>query len=492
MKKLMLFTLLLGIFTSTVSCGGGDGVNNYTTTYAKKVSETTKSQINDSVETEQKEITEPATEVPEKLLNIQEARQFNNGVAWVKSDNGWNIVDTEGNIVKTFSDIYKTTDFIGGYSVATVMDELYYYDGYINPKNQIIVNVNGEIVFDVLKEGYDGLYSYDGIDIGSVVVMKNLDSFDKSGDYYLHYDLNTKTEKEIFHNYPKVSVNYVGNGFYTISDDYYDDEARKELFVFHNYINDNTISFDNEDIINDLSYDNWTTYKMNNFIFGFVKYSDSYDNKIFTFDLQNKQYNSLSINEHFTSKPLIKTCENMAVLGGWLGGIYACDLKTNQYIEFKPNCDYECDIQDYDNGYFFVTTENENRTEFFTVIDWNMNPLFTPKRYSDTTTFIKDYIVYNEENGTGTIMYIPDNAVIKEFPDSEIIYTDKSNLYVWVRNNDNTVECFDIKTGNQILKLDGAYDILTDFSDGLVAVNSTEMNEKSYINMSGEKLKITE
>ncbi|MDE6034753.1 MAG: hypothetical protein K2G36_02440 [Ruminococcus sp.] len=487
MKKLILFTLLLGIFTSTVSCGGGDGVNHYTTTSAKKASKTTKSTINDSVETE------PAPEVPEKLLNIQEARQFNNGVAWVKSDNGWNIVDTEGNIVKTFDANYAvTTDFIGGYSIITVGSNV----------NKIIVNTKGETVLDLSAQGYTELYNYDGLDMGSVVVNKKLDSFDKSGIYHFHYDLNTQTEKEML---PAIELYrspliYVGNGFYVISGKGATrKEYEQERFVFHNYFNDTTLSFLDdafEDGVDE--YHNYDVSRVGDFVVGHITalYRKSMTHtedveKCFTFDLVNNQSQQILTDGVCFDIPDDKIWNNGAYIDINYTHLFN-DFETGQFTEFKPNCDYRCDIQDYNNGYFFVTTENENRTEFFTVIDWNMNPLFTPKRYSDTTTFIKDYIVYNEENGAGTIMYIPDNAVIKEFPDSEVIYTDKSNLYVWVRNKDNTVECFDIKTGNQILKLDGAYDILTDFSDGLVAVNSTETNEKSYINMSGEKLKITE
>lgn len=124
-------------------------------------------------------------------MSIEEAGEFSSGVAWVKSEYYWNIIDTKGNIVKQFdSELKIVSNFKNGYSI-------------IAPSNDTelayarIVDHDGNIVFDTSENGYKRIVNYSGLGDGSIILEKNIDTFEKSGDFFYHLNLNTEEITEL-------------------------------------------------------------------------------------------------------------------------------------------------------------------------------------------------------------------------------------------------------------------------------------------------------
>lgn len=83
-----------------------------------------------------------------------------------------------------------------------------------------------------------------------------------------------------------------------------------------------------------------------------------------------------------------------------------------------------------------------------------------------------------------TTLLMLDNAAI--------CYTDNQNERIWTITNQNSTECYDIKSGNLLFKLDGAYEILSDYDSGYALIRETESNQYMYVNEKGESLKIVD
>lgn len=171
-------------------------------------------------------------------------------------------------------------------------------------------------------------------------------------------------------------------------------------------------------------------------------------------------------------------------------GIY--DVETQKFVEFVPQTNYNCDLVDYSNGYFLVTTKNENDTVFYTIIDWNMNPLFSPKRYKDTTTLLDDYLISDEDDGSVSITQISSMSIIKNISNSTVVYVDETSKYVWLNNSQETTECYNIETGDLLFSINVICNVYSDFNDGLALVENSTTGELMYVDVNGEQLKIVD
>ena len=455
--------------------------------------------------------TEPA------LMTIANARKFNSNVAWVNSGSKWCIVDTDGNVINSFPSSYTiATDFEGGFSLIDP-NATTYMSGRIETSNEAkIVNSLGEIVFDLQANGYSGLTNYDGLSEGSIIVKKNIDTFDKSGDFYYHYDLNTGVEKEICP-YEEESdkgykencgFEYMGDGFYIrtlwdgMNGTFY---QSREVLVFHNYISDEVLSFrESPEIVNTLNgnstFKDWDTWRIDGELITEV------NDRFFVINLKDRTCTPANIDYSMVDNTYGNYIAHTTEIGvghflcRW-GDIIQINYETenhyfdfvkNRYYHFEPNCDYECEIVDYRDGYFLVTTKNENNTAFFTILDENLNPLFSPKRYSDTTSLIKHYLLSNEEDNSVTVTNLQDMTTLLMLDNAAICYTDNQNERIWTITNQNSTECYDIKSGNLLFKLDGAYEILSDYDSGYALIRETESNQYMYVNEKGESLKIVD
>lgn len=468
--------------------------------------------------------TEPTTEP--LLMHIDDAREYSSGVAWVKSGTKWNIVDTSGTVKNSFSENYTiVTDFEGGFSIIDP-DATIYMNGRIETSAQaIVIDTNGDTVLDLQSAGYSGFKNYDGLAEGSIIVEKNIDTFEKSGDFFYHFDLNTGIEKEICADKEEsdkgykenCDFDYMGNGFYIRS--LWDGMSgtiyqSKEVLVFHNYISDEVLSFrDDPSIIETLDgntvFKSWDVYRVNE------KLICDINDRFFFIDLNKKSCTPAILDYSVIDIDYIDTEIDMHVdINGTdrdyvdIGnGYFLCrwgdlirinyetenhyfDFVKNKYHHFKPNCDYSCNIVDYKGDFFLVTTENENETIFYTVIDGNMNPLFSPKRYKDTTTLFDDYLISDEDDGSVSITRISSMSTIKNISNSTVIYVDEANKCVWINNNQETTECYSIETGELLFSISGICDIYSDFNDGLALIVNNTLGEIMYVDTTGEQLKI--
>ncbi len=444
------------------------------------------------------------TEPPKKMLNIIEAREFHEGLAWVKSDTHWNIVDTNGNIIKKFDDDCSiVTDFKGGYSIINPPTDGQWYEDAQSSCDIQIVNTNGEVILDFVDARYIGLENCAGLDEGSIIVKKNVDEFEKSGDYFFHYDLNTGIEKEICPFREEGESNsffYAGNGFYKRTlqrDSGGRNFIPEEVLVFHNYMDDTIVSFRDDPIVKEALGDNelesWSCYHVDDHIFTIVKSNDPdivpEINSCFIIDINNMTCRT---------NPAIKYCDYHFYLDETYGeGVEFSnqlfyDLEDDRYTFFEPNYDYEYTLQEYQNDLFWVFTENSNGTQFYTFLDWNMNPLFPPKKSVGRTTWCwdyarldSDYIVTEEEDGSISFLKVSTDSIIKNIPNSSIEYI--NGFYAWVQINGGNTECYDVETGELLLSLDGTYSVESDFCDGYALVRSDSLK---YMNINGETLKI--
>lgn len=448
--------------------------------------------------------TEPTTEP--LLMHIDDAREYSSGVAWVKSGTKWNIVDTSGTVKNSFSENYTiVTDFEGGFSIIDP-DATIYMNGRIETSAQaIVIDTNGDTVLDLQRAGYSGFKNYDGLAEGSVILEKNIDTFEKSGDFFFHYDLNNGVEKEICSLWEDHEINnfrYIDNGFYIrrlYGDISGENKLPNEILCFHNYSTGETLSLRDDPVIKDAlgtnsEYKDWSVFAINDRAICDV------NDRMFIINLQEKNCILATMDYESLGNIYLDTHTEIGFgtfLYNWGSLIrlnhYSSDyfdVVQNKYVNLIPNCDYECNLIDYSDGNFLVTTENENDTVFYTVVDWNMNPLFTPKRYKDTTTLLDDYLISDEDDGSVSITQISSMSTIKNISNSTVVYVDEMSKSVWINNNQETTECYSIETGELLFSISGICDIYSDFNDGLALIVNNTLGEIMYVDTTGEQLKI--
>lgn len=483
-------------------------------------------------------------------MKITEARDFHEGYAWVKSSNALCLIDKTGKIINTFPAKYSVCkDFCNGLSAIDTESHSKVLHDYVNPSdNAFVVNTSGETVFTISQEGfraYNGYAhdngesklrysSFDGLDSHSVIVDKNFDDFERSGNYLCHYNIDTKALTEITpYDYNGTSKNldigYLADGYYYMTADYgdWDNPIHDEILKFYNYNSKKTLSFRNNEAIEKVlgkkvyfhdweiqPYDNgkkaWACIRASSSKPEDPDESVKYVEKklLFDIDLINEtcDYIPLEIDDidTYSEQCMIPYCrmpdyiiplilsedQSMYVSPGIEGEIrHIYDFKIGETIDYLPEIDYQCYIKEYANRRFLSTTKNNNDTEFFTIITDN-KPLFTPKKYSEQTALIGDYVVFDSDEGV-QIMNLASNSVQSTISNSKLVYSDRTNSIIWVSDNTNTyTECYDITTGKVLFKLNESVTALSDFSDDMVPVQSSSGNALYYVNKSGKKLEI--
>lgn len=470
-----------------------------------------------------------------KNMKIIEARDFHEGYAWVSSYSALYLIDKTGKIIKTFPSTYAVCkDFSNGLSAIDTEYHNKVYDDYIAPSdNSFVVDTNGETVFTISQEGfraYIDIYapnggdnklhysSFDGLDSHSVIVDKNFDDFERSGNYLCHYNIDTKALTEITpYGYNDTSKNldigYLADGYYYMTADYgdWDNPIHDEILKFYNYNSKKTLSFRNNEAIEKVLgkkvyFHDWEIQPYDNGkkAWAYVRASSSqpedpdesvkYVEKKLLFDID-------LINETCDYIPLeIDFVENDAKLPNYIifvellddqswNGYNIYDFNAGEVVNYNPKVDYDCQICQYYNKRFLSTTSNKNDTSFFTIIE-NNKPLFTPKKYSEQTALIGDYVVFDSDEGV-QIMNLEFNSVQSTISNSKLVYSDRTNSIIWVSDNTNNyTECYDVTTGKVLFKLNESVTALSDFSDDMVPVHSSSRNAIYYVNKSGKKLEI--
>ena len=437
------------------------------------------------------------------MMRYSMATAFSEGVAWALSADKytWSIIDTQGNIVKTFEDGIDRVifNFINGYSAVSVDNSF------------MIVNTKGEVVLDGKKLGYNELYSYDGIKEGSVIAIKNIDEFDKSGDYYYHYDLNTNTEIELgaarddnFHYY----FYYAGKGYYVITNNdngqTYNNSKLSMNIVFTNYMKDTSFDLTENKVVKETlasaknpTIDSWRVTRVGDYVGLSISPYSGYDVG-FKVDLDNKkcaaikELNGHKVSEYSTLEFRIDDVYgNIATIDAG-SEIFYYDFAKDKATKFAPKTDYECSFKAIEKERTLVTTRNSNSTLFYTVVGWDMKPLFSPKKYSDSDVLTDDYMISEDEEEGVIITNVADsNKEIKKVSDASIHYVDKKNKCVWLEKS-SSMECYDITTGDLKCTLKGNYKIENDMDSNMVLTNNTDSYDLEYYNMNGDKLEVQE
>lgn len=517
MRKKIIFPLLIILaFFALSSCGESskkEKVNEKPTTteISKEAVTTVTNTTTLIIETTQ----------PRKVLTINEAYPFSDdGVAWIRTNDKLCIINTNGDIIGNFSGDYSVlSDFKGGYSVLDKTPRKGLWGSISASENAIVIDKNGNIALDPTNEGYERIENYDGIGEGSLILRKNFDSFDKSGDYYFHYDLNKKEEKEICSRPPhnnQYNFVYVNNGYYVM---YLHDNnssysaIEEEILVFHNYLEDKTISFRDNSIINNRfdEYRRWSLSKIGNYLYGQVsgKHNSNFVEYGFTFDIINNSVKSISINDEPSVSASIAGAFNGEIEDDTVWNTLVRfsndnpdweDYKFSKYYDFEtdrstffmPNCNYECDIINYYNNRFLVETHNKNDTSFFSVIDWNMNQIFEPKKFLSSIIMSDNLIIYQNEDSAVEVLDLNTGEIIDAIPDANIVNSDDCEGRLWIDNLNGGISCYEIQEHslNKILDLDDNYEILSDFHCNLAAVKKG--NNRFYINLNGDEILIYE
>lgn len=473
-------------------------------------------------------------------MKIIEARDFHEGYAWVSSYSALYLIDKTGKIIKTFPSTYAVCkDFSNGLSAIDTEYHNKVYDDYIAPSdNSFVVDTNGETVFTISQEGFRAYResnvednklrysSFDGLDSHSVIVDKNFDDFERSGNYLCHYNIDTKALTEITpYGYNDTSKNlyigYLADGYYymTAGSGDWDNPIHDEILKFYNYNSKKTLSFRNNEAIEKVFgkkvyFDDWEIQPYDNGKKAwacvraissepedFLESSNNVE-KIFLFDIdlinETCDYISLDFEIDYISSYIDNTkLPNYVIM---ISAKYAdydpfnvyniiYDFNTNEVVNYNPEVDYDCQICEYYNKRFLSTTSNNNGTLFFTIIE-NNKPLFTPKKYSEQTALMGDYVVFDSDEGV-QIMNLEFNSVQSTISNSKLVYSDRTNSIIWVSDNTNTyTECYDVTTGKVLFKLNESVTALSDFSDDMVPVQSSSGNAIYYVNKSGEKLEL--
>lgn len=463
-------------------------------------------------------------------MKIIEARDFHEGYAWVKSSNALCLIDKTGKIIKSLPERYFVCkDFCNGMSAINT-DMKVYNIGDISD-DSFVVNTKGETVFTISEKGfkaYNDIYNeklhhstFDGFDSHSVIIEKNFDDFERSGNYLCHYNIDTNALTEIT-SMVQARIAYLGSGYYWSENSSYDFEYTKDndVLKFYQYNSGKVFSVGKyEKIEKDMGtqvflsyrkiqpYDNGT--KVWAYVSAYSNNDESIDNNtskdyLFIIDLINENYDSIELDSsyHYVYNenipeyaiPIVSIPEQEGYifdesyeLTGKLDILY--DLHIGEFIKYDPNIDYQCSIKNYSNKRFLCLTTNNNGTEFFTIITDN-KPLFTPKKYSEQTALMGDYVVFDSDEGV-QIMNLEFNSVQSTISNSKLVYSDRTNSIIWVSDNTNTyTECYDVTTGKVLFKLNESVTALSDFSDDMVPVQSSSGNAIYYVNKSGEKLEI--
>lgn len=446
-------------------------------------------------------------------LYVLEARDFHEGYAWIKTEHSLCMVDKTGQVIKTFPGDYAVReDFCNGFSAIDPNASITYGGNFQLSDEAFLINTQGDTVFTIGSEGYTPYnvggstdstdYTFGGLADHSVILEKNIDDFEKSGDYYYHYNLDTKIATEVDPVKLK-SVLYVGNGYYCKG------YSENEILNFYHFNSGKVLSFRKDPTVEkalgkNVEFKNWeiTPYDNGTKVWVYVETNDK--EAFFKIDFNEescelipvnlrKEYDSYILdwfyNREVNLPDYVIASDNRSSYTDM--DLYLYDLQSGQAIDYAPAMDYQCSIKEYANGRFLVITQNENYTEFFTVLE-NNKTFFSPKKYSQQTALMGDYVVFDSEEGV-QIMDLKTGSVQSKISFTQLVYSDRTNNIIWVSDASNTyTECYDVTTGEKIFKLNEGVTALSDFSDDMAAVHSVSDQSVYYVSKSGEKIEIYE
>ena len=354
----------------------------------------------DTVDVENQEKPEEA----EKAVEIREAVPFSDGLAWIQlaNEDNWKCIDEDGNVL--FEEEYGWPDeFIGDY---TVVD------------NAVVIDNKGKLLYDFKSEGYE-LVDSQPLDVGCVILQKELDTYEKSGTFMYVLDVNEKKITEIdlsecayftkgdggyWENEKIQIVDYLGNGYFTIGDyDILDDDFGIRSFGMiqwydvknNKYVDIGNFGYD-EDVGNVTTY-----YKTSNpdvFCVHIGYIPEFYFVNIRTSDVENViEYGEQYLCKYsYLGDNIIKYYKNIEdEIGSFL------DIDTQETFTMIPDFE-DYDILSYNGNCFCVSLTNDIGTHYLAVVDKSGQTIFDPVEYDSESDFKpcfwgNDFIFYNGE-----------------------------------------------------------------------------------------------
>lgn len=528
-KTLIIMSVVLGI--GLAGCKGESGKNVPPETVKENVEniQEDSTQIGVEYEPEDTEEEEYDNEEENISLEITDWVEFSDGYAWVNTNDKWYCINSEGQSIFSISDDHTPGKVINGYCV---IDSKY------------IINLKNEMVYDFCSEGYE-MYDYAPLDVGIVILSKEIDEFERSGKFLYTLNLNNKRITEIslenscyytkcdYHEWDGNGIGvgideravidqYFGNGLYTIGE--YDELSERvkgdcvyDVFQLYDVTNNQFVDIQ----IGDSNSYRACGYSILDTNDKYIKYL-YYDKSIQRVDLKN----------HIADKPI---ADNIAkelddfwshkyfVAGCIDEGIFKyATVKRRWYIDLNSNelfsistefgDSFEDDISKYDvilhkNGKFVLTMKNDSDSDYLAIIDKTGKTLLSPTKYDMDESFmpqlVGDQLVYYDGAALcmidmNTIELITNDQIDvdhyqisgKEGSFSNIICLSVDNDGLMMCESDQNIIFYD-KKGNEITRV---------YSEGGLYFPEQENlepyfmifndNEREFWNIRGEKLQI--
>ena len=424
---LLVVVCLLGACGKSASSKQTSDVNESFDTYDNE------NNSSDTFDVENQEKPEEA----EETVEIREAVPFSDGLAWIQlaNEDNWNCIDVEGNIL--FEKEGWPDKFVNGYAVVG---------------NSIVIDAEGNDLYDFGSEGYE-LVDSRALDVGCVILQKDIDTYDKSGTFLYVLDAGEKKITEIDfsdcayfttnswgQNYKKWNnevrlCDYLGKGYYTLElTDGYEDSGLSSNFRMiqwydiknNKYVNiDTGIDYGDEELPDTTIY--YKTSNSNIYCIYKVHINKIYFINIDTCAIEDVvdgyiacygyDYNLVNV---LPEDYLLKCYDDRDDETGWF-----LDMNSREKFTMQPEYkDYE--ILSYNGDYFCISLINDVGTNYLAVVDKAGNTVYDPIEYASEADFKpcfwgNDFIFYNgkEMCFVNTASWKIENQVVMDIGNSD-------------------------------------------------------------------------
>ncbi len=466
MKKSILFLAGVTTMLSLVSCANGNKTNE----------DNNKSQS----------YIPPKTDITISSARVSGSGDFRSGYAWVKIDDMWCVINTNGEVIGCNSDIKGIETSFSKTGYAIVHDS--------QTSGMDIIDVNGNVIYSLQDNesilSFDEFYPDDILpvmDYGYLFIARNEDTWERSGYFIYRLDLSNGQMEDYTYLFTNSNGEYSDPGIIPIQNGWFlidSDGGNTYADVFYHMQEDKTFQLNMREIVDttifyDLVHDNGKVYY-------FYDQETLYSRgKYIRLDfLENPEYS-----EKYTVFTLNDDCpENRSKEYRYAGTINSGILLYRDFdIELDDGEDiagFEVLVYDIDSGsikktispnidrssYFVkydesqqrvaIVAENDVHSTYFNVYDNNGEFLFDWVECSnsyDYDSFYDECILLNGDyafvysNNFNTKVYdINTGEIVKELP-GEIITYDESTQIICVEESGEIERYYDINTLEEFL-----------------------------------------
>ena len=335
----------------------------------------------------QEEINE---EVEESTEEIVDARPFSGGLAWIQLANSeeWQCINENGNVVFEL-ECDDVSEFKNGYAVVD---------------NSIIIDSEGVELYDFGSEGYE-LVDDQPLDVGCVILEKEMDTYEKSGRFSYVLDIVEKKVTELnfsdcayftasnnwgaFYrksNYKVKLCDYLGKGYYSLKLSDWEFSSSFRMIQWYDVKNNKYINIDSGNEYKDEHLPDTTIYYKTsnpNEICAYIVHM----NKIYFINTEScsvekivngyiacvgYDYNLVGV---FPEEHLILCYDNRDKESSWL-----LDMDSREIFSIDPEFE-EYEIISYNGDYLSVSLVNDIGTHYLAVIDKKGTTVYDPVAY---------------------------------------------------------------------------------------------------------------